>query len=77
MKTGEVLKFYKGVSGTAKALGISNSAVAAWSESPPRGMQFELQVISNGQLIADRNAPRTGRQPQKKPGQEALTTSAS
>lgn len=77
MKTGEVIKFYKSASKAAAALGITKSAVFAWAESPPRGMQFELQVISNGQLIADRNAPRTGRQPKKKPEQEALTTSAS
>lgn len=58
MTKDEVINFFDGLSSAAKRLQISPSAVSLWKNEPPRGIQFELEVITGGKLRANRNCPR-------------------
>jgi hypothetical protein len=42
----------------ARALGITRGAVTNWGDEIPLGRQFEIEVITNGELRADRSAHR-------------------
>lgn len=53
MTTQEAIDYYGGKMGLANALNIWPSAIYQWGDYPPRGKQFELQVKTNGQLIAE------------------------
>ena len=48
----QAISFFGGRSELAKALGISYQSVQQWDEANkiPKGRQFEIQVITNGQL---------------------------
>jgi len=48
----DVLKHFGGVTRTAEALGCSHVAVSRWKESPPKGRQYEIQVLTGGVLKA-------------------------
>jgi hypothetical protein len=53
MLTADAVKFFRGKSNLAVALGISPAAVSQWGEKVPKSRQFQLQVLSNGVLLAD------------------------
>ena len=49
----EILSHFGGVTKTAKALGCSHVAVSRWGNNPPKGRQFEIQVLTGGVLKAN------------------------
>lgn len=55
MKYEEVLDHFGSQQATADALGIKQPSVAAWKESGiPEPRQFQIEVITDGKLKADR-----------------------
>mgnify|MGYP002776389673 FL=1 len=57
MKTKEAVKHYGGQRGLCEALGLkSRQAISAWGEKPPIQRQFQLEVLTNGVLRADRQS---------------------
>lgn len=49
----EVIEYFGGVQQTADALGIRYQSVREWPENGvPEGRQYQIQVISEGQLKA-------------------------
>lgn len=53
MKTETAIKHFGSAAELARALGINRSAVHQWGESPPVPRQFQIQVVTNGQLKAE------------------------
>ena len=53
MLTKDAVKFFRGKSNLAAALDISPAAVSQWGEKVPKSRQFQLQVLSNGVLLAE------------------------
>jgi len=53
MKKSDVLDYFGGVSKTAKALGITKSAVSVWREVIPYGRAFQIQLMTKGKLKAN------------------------
>lgn len=54
MKKSEVIEFFGGVQQTADALGIRYQSVREWPEDGvPEGRQYQIQILSDGQLKAD------------------------
>ena len=52
----EALKFFGSGASPGKAIGLTRSAIHMWGDKIPLPSQFQLEVISNGALIADRSA---------------------
>jgi len=59
MRTDEAIKYFGGprggVSKLAHRLGISRKSVWKWGEYPPAGRQYELEVLTSGELKAERH----------------------
>jgi DNA-binding transcriptional regulator YdaS (Cro superfamily) len=55
MNKTEALKFFGNSSRLALALGVSKQAVSRWPESIPIGRQFQIEVLSGGELKAERS----------------------
>jgi len=53
MTTDEIIRHYKTQEAVAKALGITQSAVSQWDERPPMLRQYQIQVVTRGELRAD------------------------
>ena len=53
MKTQEAIDHFRGVKGLAVALNIYPQTIHQWGEYPPKGRQYELQVITNCALLAE------------------------
>lgn len=53
MKKQSVLSHFGGVSGTAKALGISPASVSQWPDLIPKGRAYELEKLTEGELKVD------------------------
>jgi len=55
MKTKEAIQHYGSVPALAAALGLaSRQAVYYWGEYPPSGRQFQIEILTNGALRAER-----------------------
>lgn len=56
MTVAQVLDHFGSISNTAKALDISYQAVAQWVEADqvPEGRQFEIQLMTDGSLVAQK-----------------------
>lgn len=55
MKTVEAIKHYGTQKNLCQALGIgTRQTIHAWGEYPPVGRQYQLEVITNGVLRAER-----------------------
>lgn len=54
MKTVEAVAHFGNRVRLARALGIEPSAVSQWGEQPPRGRQFQIELLTRGQLKAVR-----------------------
>ena len=52
MTTKEAINHFGGVCKTATALKCSHSAVSRWKDNPPKGRQFEIQILTGGTLKA-------------------------
>lgn len=55
MTTKEAINFYGSRRAIAAQLTISYEAVRRWGKYPPLDRQFQLEVLSNGKLKADRS----------------------
>ena len=53
MKTKDVLSYFGSYNAIAEALQIDQSAARHWGEDVPSLRQFQIQVLTNGALIAD------------------------
>lgn len=53
MTTREAINHYGGIKALADALGIWPQAIYAWGDRPPMSKQYEIEVKTNRQLIAD------------------------
>lgn len=52
MKKDDALKYFGGVSNTAKALGIHRSSVSLWGDEIPMGRAYQIEILTKGQLKA-------------------------
>lgn len=53
MTTDEIMRHYRTQEAVADALGISQAAVSQWGERPPMLRQYQIQVLTRGELRAD------------------------
>lgn len=54
MKTKEAIDHFGNVRALADALGIDAvQSIYEWGDEPPRGRQFEIQVVTKGRLKAN------------------------
>jgi hypothetical protein len=53
MKTDQAISHFGSYAALAAALGIDQSAVRHWRGSVPLLRQYQLQVITDGKLVAD------------------------
>ncbi|WP_430009868.1 Cro/CI family transcriptional regulator [Methylophaga lonarensis] len=51
-----VINFFGGAGKTAEALGISKQAVGQWPSIVPLGRQYQIELLTNGQLKAQKTA---------------------
>lgn len=58
MNRADAIKHFKGITPLAKALGITYEAVRQWGDEIPELRQYQLELVTNGQLKADKK--RTG-----------------
>ena len=58
MKTQTAIDYYGGRDELAKALGIDRSATHHWGDEVPLLRQYQLEVITKGDLVADVIATR-------------------
>jgi hypothetical protein len=55
MKTQEAISHFGSVPELATALGLSSrQAVYAWGMYPPPGRQYQIEILTNGALRAER-----------------------
>ena len=57
MKKLDVIAYFGGVTKTAKALGISKSAVSLWGEETPYGRACQVQLLTKGKLKTEQVRP--------------------
>lgn len=50
MTTKELIKHFGSVKDTAFALDVDSVTVRSWGDYPPKGRQFQAQVITSGRL---------------------------
>ena len=55
MRTQFAIDYYGGRTGLAKALGIDRTAICHWGEEVPELRQYQLQVLTKGDLVAEKN----------------------
>ncbi|WP_323115400.1 Cro/CI family transcriptional regulator [Pseudomonas guariconensis] len=60
MKTRDAANHFGSKKKLAEALGIQPSAVTMWGEFVPISRQYQIQILSNGKLVAEAKAPVTG-----------------
>lgn len=53
MTTKDVLDYFGGIKKTCLTLNIIPATIYAWGERPPKGRQFEAEVLSGGELRVD------------------------
>jgi hypothetical protein len=59
MKTKEAIQHYGSVPALAFALGLtSRQAVYYWGEYPPPGRQYQIEILTNGLLRAERDTEK-------------------
>lgn len=54
MTTAEAIKYFGGRKGMAQALDIWPHAISRWGERPPELQQYRIEILSGGELKADR-----------------------
>ena len=50
----QAIAYYGSATKLAQALSVSKTAVSLWSDVIPIGRQYQIEVITNGRLKADR-----------------------
>ena len=58
MKTSEAVAHFGGYRKLAEVLDISTQAIYGWGEIVPEGRAYQLQVITDGALVAVPTAPQ-------------------
>ena len=53
MTTKEAADYYGGKRQLAEALGVWPQVIYQWGERPPMSRQYEIEVRTGGQLLAD------------------------
>jgi len=56
MKTSDAIQHFGSSAALARALGINRSAVHQWGDKPPVPRQYQIQVVTDGKLVAERPA---------------------
>jgi len=67
MNTNDVVKHYGSRAKIAEELNMHPTAVSHWGKRPPDLRQFQIQVLTDGKLLADRVLLRCGRGRKKMP----------
>jgi len=57
VKTEIAISFFKTPARMARKLGISRQAVNSWGKYPPLGRQFQIELLTNGELKATTTNP--------------------
>lgn len=57
MKTKDVLEYFGSVRIAAKALDICTATIYQWGEYPPIARQYHIELITNGNLKAEKPEP--------------------
>ena len=57
MSYDEVIQHYGSQAATARALNIKQASVAEWKQGIPLTRQFQIEVLTEGVLRADRPQP--------------------
>ncbi len=55
MTKADVIEHYQGVTPAAKALGFTKGAISQWPDQLPAKLQCFIEIVSKGELKADRN----------------------
>ncbi|WIX34126.1 Cro/CI family transcriptional regulator [Salinicola sp. JS01] len=59
MRKSQVIAYFGGVTATAEALELTTQAVSMWPEVVPRVRQWQIEVLTGGELRAQRKlAPK-------------------
>lgn len=58
MKTQDAINFYGGLKQLSDALGTWPQTVYQWGKYPPMGRQYELQIKTDGKLMAEKEVPK-------------------
>lgn len=56
MKTQEAIDYFGGIRQLAEVLKTWPQTIYQWGEHPPRGRQYELQVITDGKLMVENDS---------------------
>lgn len=62
MRTKQAIKHFGSAAALAKALGITRQSVHDWGDEVPEGRAYQLEVMTDGVLIA----PRPKHQPERR-----------
>lgn len=54
MRKSDVIEHFGSVTAAAKALELTTQAVSMWPETVPRKCQWQIDVLTNGKLKAQR-----------------------
>lgn len=54
MKTSDAIKFFGSIKRLAQKLDVYPQAIGAWGDYPPIPRQYQIEVISGGELRAER-----------------------
>lgn len=54
MRKSEVIEHFGSVTAVAKALELTTQAVSMWPETVPRNRQWQIDVLTDGKLKAQR-----------------------
>jgi hypothetical protein len=57
MKTADASKLFGSITRLAKAMNVSVRAVHYWGEYPPIARQYQVEILTNGRLHAERSGP--------------------
>jgi hypothetical protein len=58
MKTQDAIDHYGSIAKLAKALDVDRSAVLHWKGSVPLLRQYQLEVLTKGALVANKDKPQ-------------------
>lgn len=67
MLTKDVTAHFGGIQQTADALGIKYQSVREWGDYPPYGRQCEIQLKTNGVLVAESPTKPVDSSPEQAP----------
>lgn len=57
MRKSDVIEYFGSVKAVANALELTSQAVSMWPETVPRNRQWQIDVLTEGKLKAQRERP--------------------